>query len=64
MLEKDKYMISLICGIKKKKTNVTNELIYKTETDQENKLMVTKWESGGRERMDGESGWVDANDYT
>ena len=31
---------------KKKKTNVTNELIYKTETDQENKLMVTKWESG------------------
>ena len=28
--EKEKYMISLTCGIKKKGTN---ELIYKTETD-------------------------------
>ena len=28
--EKDKYMISLICGIKK---NGTNELIYKTEIE-------------------------------
>jgi len=28
--EKDKYHISLLCGIKK---NDTNELIYKTETD-------------------------------
>ena len=28
--EKDKYMISLICGILK---NGTNELIYKTETE-------------------------------
>ena len=32
--EKDKYcMISLICGISKKKNNDTNELFYKTETD-------------------------------
>ena len=32
-LEKDKYhMISLVCGILKKK-NDTNELIYKIETD-------------------------------
>ena len=29
-MEKDKYMISLICGILK---SDTNELIYKTETD-------------------------------
>ena len=28
--EKDKYMVSLICGILK---NDTNELIYKTEID-------------------------------
>ena len=41
-LKKDKYyMISLICGIWK---NDTNELIYKTETDSdsENKFLVTK----------------------
>ena len=37
-------MISLICGILKKKD--TNELIHKTErlTDPENKLMTTKEE--------------------
>ena len=29
--EKDKYMISLLCGILKKKKKDTNELIYKTE---------------------------------
>ena len=29
--EKDKYMISFICGVLKK--NDTNELIYKTEID-------------------------------
>ena len=29
-------MISLICGVKKKK-NTTNELIYKTETDSQTK---------------------------
>ena len=44
--EKDKYhMILLICRIQKKKD--TNELIYKTETDSENELMVT----GGRDRL-------------
>ena len=31
--EKDKYMISLLCGILKKKKKDTNELIYKTEID-------------------------------
>ena len=45
--EKDKYdMTSLMWNLK----NNTNELIYKTETDStdiENKLMVTKGESGG-----------------
>ena len=30
--KKDKYMISLICGILKKEKD-TNELIYKTEID-------------------------------
>ena len=43
-------MISLICGILK---SDTNELIYKTETDSqtENKLMVTKRERGwGRDK--------------
>ena len=42
---KDKYMISLICGILK---NGTNEPIYKTEIviDVENKLMATKGERG------------------
>ena len=39
--EKDKYHISLTCAIKK---NDIDELIYKTETDLENELMVT---SGG-----------------
>ena len=46
--EKDKYMISLICGVKK---NNTNELIYtmiqlntNRLRDTENKLMVTKGE--------------------
>ena len=34
-------MISLVCGIKK---NDTNELIYKTETDFENRLMVSEAE--------------------
>ena len=43
--EKGKYhMISLICGILKKKKDI-NKLIYKT--DIENELMVTKGESGG-----------------
>ena len=39
-------MISLICGILK---NDTNELIYKigTDSDIENKLMVTKGGRGG-----------------
>ena len=44
--EREKYhMISLTCGIFK---NDTNELIWKTETDSdiENKLMVTKWQRG------------------
>ena len=38
-------MISLTCGIFK---NDTNELIWKTKTDTdiENKLMVTKWQRG------------------
>ena len=44
---KEKYfMISLICRILK---NDTNELIYKTETDSENDLIVTMgegWEEG------------------
>ena len=47
--EKDKYhMISLICGILKKKKSI-NELIYKIErpTDIENKLMVTNRERVG-----------------
>ena len=45
--EKDKYhMVVLVCGIKK---NDTNELTYKTETDSEDTLMVTKGE-GWRER--------------
>ena len=46
--EKDKYMISLICGVKK---NDTNELIYtmiqlntNRLRDTENKFMVTKGE--------------------
>ena len=41
-------MISLICGIFKKDTN---KHIYKTETDLENKFMVTKgdaWSSKER----------------
>ena len=39
--KKDKYnMISLMCGIYFK--NDTNELIYKTEADIKNKLMVAK----------------------
>ena len=45
--DKDKYhMISLICGILKKKKEDTNELIHKTErlTDTENKLTATKEE--------------------
>ena len=37
--EKDKYMISLICGILK---NDTNELIYKTEID---------WQTGKNSRL-------------
>ena len=45
--ENDKYhMISLTCGIEKKK-NCTNELIYKTDIELqmvENKLTVTKRE--------------------
>ena len=46
--EKEKYhMISLLWGILK---NDTDELIYKTETDSdiENKLVVTEGERGGR----------------
>ena len=45
--DKDKYyMISLVCEIWKKNRN---ELIYKTETDTdfENKLVVTKGERWG-----------------
>ena len=46
--EKDKYhVISLICGILK---NNTNELIYKTEIDIENKLMV-KGKKWGRNKL-------------
>ena len=44
----------------------TNELLYKAETDsqtQRSDLWLAR-ESGGRERMDWESGLVDANDYT
>ena len=42
--DKDKYhMIMLICRILKK--DDTNELIYKTETDLENKFMVTEGET-------------------
>ena len=42
--EKDKYpMVSLLCGILK---NDRNELIYKMETDSENKFMITKGERG------------------
>ena len=51
--EKDKYhRISLICGNLK---NGTNELIYKTETDSDidNKLMVTKGEREGGEIKQG-----------
>ena len=33
------------------KKNDTNELIYKTETDTENKLMVTKGENGVRDKL-------------
>ena len=41
MTEKDKYhMISLTCGIKKKKDK--NELIYKTETDSQT-LQTNLW---------------------
>ena len=39
-------MISLVCGILKKKG--TNELMYKTVTNVQNKLMVT---TGVRERI-------------
>ena len=49
--DKDKYhMISLIYGILK---NDTNELIYKTETDSqtENKLLVTKEERRGQDKL-------------
>ena len=43
--KEDKYhRISLVCGIF---LNGTNELIYKTEIDIENKLTVTKGESRG-----------------
>ena len=43
-------MISLIYGILK---NDTNELIYKTETDSqtENKLLVTKEERRGQDKL-------------
>ena len=42
-------MVSLICGILK---NDINELIYRTETDIENKLMVIKGERGwGRDKL-------------
>ena len=47
--EKDKYhKISLICGIYR---NDTNELIYKTDSDIENKLTVTEGESGESKRI-------------
>ena len=45
--EKDKYMISLICGIFKKDIN---GLIYKTETDsqtQKTNLWLPKGKGGG-----------------
>ena len=46
LTEKDKYhMILLIGGIEKKIE--TNALIYKTETDTKNKLMVMKEEGRG-----------------
>ena len=52
--EKDKYrMISLICGILKKKTN---ELIYKTETDsqtQKTNLWLPKGKGGGKDKLGG-----------
>ena len=49
--EKDKYHISLICGILK---NDTNELIYKTEIDsqtQKTNLWLPKGESGERDKL-------------
>ena len=47
--EKDKY-ISFICGnLKKKDTNV---LIYKTQINIENTLMVTKGEKVGRDKSE------------
>ena len=49
--QKDKHhIISLICGIYK---SCTNESIYKTEvnTNVENKLMVMKRESPGRDTL-------------
>ena len=50
--EKDKYMISFICGIRKYDTN---ELIYKTETDSETQrtdLWLPKGK-GGRDKLGG-----------
>ena len=43
-------MISLICGILK---NGTNELIYKTAIDSENKLIVFKGERWERDELGG-----------
>ena len=53
-LEKDKYhMISLVCGILKKKKD-TNELIYKIETDSQTlktNLWLPKGKSGGEGKI-------------
>jgi len=51
MLEKDKYMISLICGIK----NDTNEFIYKIERDLQT-LKTNVWLPKGKEAVGKE--WV------
>ena len=45
--EKNKYIISFICGIKK---NGTNELIYKTELQMgKTNLQLLAWEKVGEE---------------
>ena len=57
LTEKDKYhMISLICGIltkerKRKRYKRTYLLKRNRPTDTENKLMVTKGERGGRDKL-------------
>ena len=46
--EKDKYMILFIQRIFK---NIVNTFIYKTETDLENKLMVTRKKGRGERQF-------------